>query len=115
MQADCIFCNIAQGKIPANLVYEDEHVVAFHDISPAAPVHVLVIPKKHIANLLEVSIEDCQFVTQLMTKIPLIAEQLGLAEKGFRTVINTKDDGGQTVHHLHVHILGGRFMTWPPG
>lgn len=115
MQADCIFCNIAQGKIPANIVYEDEQVLAFHDISPAAPVHVLVIPKKHIANLLEVPMDDCQLVTQLMMKIPLIAKQLDLAEKGFRTVINTKDDGGQTVHHLHVHILGGRFMTWPPG
>lgn len=115
MQADCIFCNIVNGKIPAKVVYEDEQIIAFHDISPAAPVHVLVIPKKHIANLLDVTIDDNQAIAHLMMSIPQIATQLGLAEKGFRIVINTKDDGGQTVDHLHAHILGGRFMTWPPG
>lgn len=115
MQADCIFCNIVNGKIPTKVVYEDEQIIAFHDISPAAPVHVLVIPKKHIANLLDVTIDDNQVIAHLMMSIPQIATQLGLAEKGFRIVINTKDDGGQTVDHLHAHILGGRFMTWPPG
>ena len=115
MQADCIFCNIVNGKIPAKVVYEDQQIFAFHDISPAAPVHVLVIPKKHIANLLDVTIDDNQVIAHLMMSIPQIATQLGLAEKGFRIVINTKDDGGQTVDHLHAHILGGRFMTWPPG
>jgi histidine triad (HIT) family protein len=115
MQQDCIFCKMVAKEIPVTPVYEDEYMLAFPDIKPAAPVHVLVIPKKHIASLLELSSADVSLVGHIMTTIPLIAEKLGLAEEGFRLVVNTKDNGGQTVPHLHFHILGGRFMTWPPG
>ncbi|HEY3424141.1 MAG TPA: histidine triad nucleotide-binding protein [Negativicutes bacterium] len=115
MQQDCIFCKIAAKEIPAVAVYEDEHLLAFPDINPAAPVHVLVIPKKHITNLLEIAPADISLLGHIMATIPQIAASLGLAEDGFRLVVNTKNNGGQTVHHLHWHILGGRFMTWPPG
>lgn len=115
MQTECIFCNIIHGKIPAQPVYEDDKLLAFNDINPAAPVHVLVIPKKHMANLVEAGEDDHELMAHLMLTIPKIAGQLGLADDGFRLVVNTKDNGGQTVNHLHVHILGGRFMTWPPG
>lgn len=113
---DCIFCKIANKEIPAKFVYEDEMVMVFHDISPEAPVHILVIPKKHIASLLEVTNEDSQLMVNIMTNvIPRIAKDQGIDEKGFRLVANTKEDGGQTVDHLHFHILGGRSMNWPPG
>ncbi|KYZ77019.1 histidine triad nucleotide-binding protein [Anaerosporomusa subterranea] len=114
MQTDCIFCKLAAKEIPVQAIYEDEHVIAFPDINPAAPTHVLIIPKQHVANLLEVSPES-PLMAQLMGVIPRIAAQLGLAEEGFRVVINTKEHAGQTVHHLHLHLLGGRIMTWPPG
>lgn len=115
MQQDCIFCKIAAKELPAKVIYEDEFMIAFPDINPAAPVHVLVIPKKHIANLLELQPVDNDLLAHIMMTIPKIASQLGLADDGFRLVVNTKDNGGQTVKHLHWHILGGRFMTWPPG
>lgn len=115
MQHDCIFCKIAAKEIPAKIVYEDEYIIAFNDIQPAAPVHVLVIPKKHIANLLEITYDDASLISHMSVTVPRIAASLGLADDGFRVVINTKDNGGQTVHHLHWHVLGGRFMTWPPG
>lgn len=115
MQQDCIFCKIAAKDIPVNAIYEDEYLIAFPDINPVAPVHILVIPKKHIANILEATSEDAELLGRLMVTIPKIAAIAGLDEEGFRTVINTKDNGGQTVYHLHFHILGGRFMTWPPG
>lgn len=115
MQQDCIFCKIAAKEIPVKAIYEDEYLIAFPDINPAAPVHALVIPKKHIANLLEITGDDIPLISHIMATIPKIASILGLADDGFRIVINTKDNGGQTVHHLHWHILGGRFMTWPPG
>lgn len=115
MQQDCIFCKIIAKEIPVTPVYEDEYLLAFPDIKPAAPVHILVIPKKHIASLVELSSADVSLVGHIMTTIPLIAKKLGVAEDGFRLVVNTNDNGGQTVHHLHWHILGGRFMTWPPG
>jgi histidine triad (HIT) family protein len=112
---DCIFCKMVAKEIPVTPVYEDEYLLAFPDIKPAAPVHVLVIPKKHIASLLELTSEDASLAGHIMFTIPRIAEKLGLAHDGFRLVVNTKDNGGQTVPHLHFHILGGRFMTWPPG
>lgn len=115
MQQDCIFCKIASKEIPTQIIYEDEHLLAFPDINPAAPVHVLVITKKHIDNLLETSSEDAALLGHVMFTIPKIAERLGMAEDGFRIVVNTKDNGGQTVRHIHWHVLGGRFMTWPPG
>lgn len=115
MQQECIFCKIASKEIPTQVIYEDEHLIAFPDINPAAPVHVLVITKKHIDNLLEASKDDAALLGHVMLTIPKIVKQLGLADDGFRIVVNTKDNGGQTVHHIHWHVLGGRFMTWPPG
>lgn len=112
---DCIFCKIVAREIPVECLYEDDGIVAFRDANPQAPVHVLVIPKKHIASLLEISDEDGALLTRMHSVIRRLAKELGIADAGFRTVINTRDNGGQTVHHLHFHLLGGRFMTWPPG
>lgn len=114
MHTDCIFCKIAAKEVPVQAIYEDEQVIAFPDINPVAPSHILIIPKRHVANLLEVPAES-PILAHIMSVIPVIAKQIGVAEDGFRVVINTKDNGGQTVHHLHVHLLAGRFMTWPPG
>lgn len=110
--SDCIFCKIAKKETPGKIVFEDEEFLAFNDIKPASPVHILVIPKKHYKNLLEV--DNQEVLGKLMQKVQLIAKKHNISE-GFRTVINTGDNGGQTVHHLHVHILGGRFHKWPPG
>lgn len=111
--SDCIFCKIAAGDIPSDTVYEDELCRVFHDASPAAPTHVLVMPKAHYADLTEV--EDAALLGHLMETAAKAADQLGLTKKGFRTVINTGEHGGQTVPHLHIHVLGGRDMQWPPG
>lgn len=111
---DCIFCKIAAGEIPANVVYEDEHLVAFHDLEPQAPVHVLVIPKKHIASMDEVTGEDQQLLGYMMTKMKDIASILEL-HNGYRIVNNCGEDGLQTVKHLHFHLLGKRKLSWPPG
>ena len=112
--ADCIFCMIADKQIPSNIAYEDEKILAFHDLEPQAPVHVLIIPKKHIASLDDVQEEDQDLMGYIMTKVKVVAEQVGL-DNGYRVVINTGEDGMQTVKHLHVHLLGKRKMTWPPG
>ena len=112
---DCLFCKIANREIPASIVYEDERVLAFNDINPQAPTHVLVIPKRHIASLNEISVEDDQLVGELVRRAAAIAKERGLAAGGFRTVFNTNRDAGQTVFHVHLHLLGGRSMTWPPG
>lgn len=113
---DCIFCKIANKEIAAQLLYEDDAVVAFNDISPAAPVHILVIPKKHIASLLDLTAVDNSLVSHIITEVvPRLVKEAGIAEKGFRLVVNTNEDGGQTVNHLHFHLLGGRAMQWPPG
>lgn len=114
MKETCIFCKIAAGEIPADKVYEDEEVVAFHDLQPQAPVHVLLIPKKHLTSMEEVGLEDQPLLGHLLGRVPLIARQLGLGD-GYRLVINTGRDGLQTVPHLHVHLLGKRAMQWPPG
>lgn len=115
MTQECIFCKIAAKEVPVSVIYEDEHIIVFPDIEPAAPVHVLLITKKHIANLLELTPEDNVLMGHVLATIPRIATQLGIAEEGFRLVVNTKENGGQTVQHLHWHILGDRIMTWPPG
>jgi histidine triad (HIT) family protein len=115
MSQDCIFCSIAAKEISAKILYEDEDIVVFPDINPVAPVHVLVIPKKHIANLTEIGAGDEKLLGRIFATLPKIAGLLGVVEDGFRVVVNTKEQGGQTVNHLHWHILGGRFMTWPPG
>lgn len=110
-----IFKKIIDKEIPAKIVYEDEHCLAFHDVSPEAPTHVLLIPKKEIRSLADVTDQDKEILGHLMSKIPVIADELGIAKEGFRTVINTNEQGGQTVYHLHLHLLGGRPMLWPPG
>ena len=113
--SDCIFCKIINGEIPAAKAYEDDEILAFNDINPQAPVHLLVIPKKHIRNIMEAEAADTGLLGRLFFKAQEIAKNSGCEEKGARFVINCKSDGGQTVDHLHCHILGGRFMTWPPG
>ncbi|QQO09254.1 histidine triad nucleotide-binding protein [Breznakiella homolactica] len=112
---DCIFCKIAGGEIPSKKIYEDDSILAFHDANPQAPVHFLVIPKRHIANLMELGAEDIPLAGTLLHKAQELASELGCAEKGARFVINCKSDGGQTVDHLHLHVLAGRQMDWPPG
>ena len=105
---DCIFCKIINKEIPSNIVYEDEEILAFRDINPVAPVHILVIPKKHISSLVDLKQEDELVIGKIYTVINKIAEQEGIAEKGFRVIVNCGEDGGQEVKHLHFHILGGK-------
>jgi histidine triad (HIT) family protein len=113
MDADCIFCKIARGEIPANVIYQDDEFVAFRDIHGQAPVHVLVIPRTHHPTFID--IDDPELLGRALKVVQTVARQENVHESGFRTVINHKDDGGQTVYHLHIHILGGRFLSWPPG
>lgn len=108
MSANCLFCRIANGEIPANKVFEDEWVVAFHDIHPQAPTHVLVIPRKHVATMDDLPNEETALAGVLFQRTAAIARQLGVAEKGYRVIVNNGEHGGQEVFHLHVHILGGR-------
>ena len=113
---DCIFCKIAAGEIPSQKVYEDDTVIAFKDLSPKDPIHVLIVPKKHIQSVAHFQAEDKELAAHIFVDVvPKLANELGIAEGGFRVVMNTGDDGGQTVHHLHVHLMGGRKFTWPPG
>lgn len=112
---DCIFCKIIAGEIPSKKVYEDEQCYAFYDIEPAAPTHVLVIPKKHITSLAELDEADAPLAGDLLLAIKKIAAQLGLDKDGYRVVNNIGEQGGQTVFHLHFHLLGGRELSWPPG
>jgi histidine triad (HIT) family protein len=113
--SDCIFCKIAAGEIPSKKIFEDDEMLAFHDITPQAPVHFLVIPKRHIRNIMELRGEDVPLAGRLINKAQELAVELGCAEKGARFVINCKTDGGQTVDHLHIHVLAGRPLAWPPG
>ena len=115
LMSDCIFCKIVKGEMPTNKVYEDDQILAFNDIDPQAPVHLLVIPKKHITNLMEAESEDAALLGHLFFKAQEIAKNNGCDEKGARFVVNCKSHGGQSVDHLHCHVLGGRFMKWPPG
>ena len=111
----CLFCNIVERKTPAQIVFENDHVVAFTDIRPAAPRHVLVIPKKHIAGVHDCQPGDVEALGQVMLGARAVAEQLGLAQSGYRLVVNQGPDAGQSVFHLHCHVMGGRPMAWPPG
>ena len=109
--SDCIFCKIAAGEIPSNKVYEDDKMVAFKDLEPAAPVHVLLVPKAHADNVMAA---DPALVGYMLGKAGEIAEKLGVKDSGFRLIVNTGKDGGQTVQHLHIHLVGGKAMGWPP-
>jgi len=110
-----LFEKIAAREIPANIVYEDDKVVAFRDISPQAPTHILIVPRKAIQRIAQAQTEDQQLLGHLLLKAAEVAKQVGLAENGYRLVINNGRDGGETVPHLHCHILGGRHLGWPPG
>lgn len=110
---DCIFCKIAKGDIPSNKVYEDETVLAFYDVDPQAPVHVLIIPKEHIASAAEITPENSAVLASIFEVVALVSKQLGLGN-GFRLVNNCGRDGMQSVQHLHFHLLGGKTMGWPP-
>jgi histidine triad (HIT) family protein len=112
---NCIFCKIAAGEIPSDVVYEDDQVVAFRDLNPQAPTHVLVVPRRHIATLNDLEAGDEALVGRMYGAAREIAAREGLAETGYRTVVNCNEAGGQTVFHIHLHLLGGRMMHWPPG
>lgn len=112
--SDCIFCRIINGEIPAKIIFENDKIISFADIEPQAPFHVLVVPKKHYSNILEVDSSDSVF-GDVKNAVAQIIEKEDLASKGFRLVVNTGPEGGQTVNHLHFHLLAGRNMQWPPG
>ena len=112
---DCLFCKIAAGEIPSTKVYEDDVVYAFRDIEPQAPVHVLIIPKTHISSVNDINEENCEIVGHIFKVAAEIAKNEGIAEDGYRIVTNIGKNGGQTVGHLHYHMLGGRSLQWPPG
>jgi histidine triad (HIT) family protein len=113
--ADCLFCKIRDGHIPAKVVYRDEQCVAFEDLRPQAPTHLLIIPNKHIATVNDLGPEDCATVGQLFLAASQLARQRGHGENGYRVVMNTLGDAGQTVFHIHLHLLAGRALSWPPG
>lgn len=113
--SDTIFSKIIRREIPADIVFENERVLAFRDINPQAPVHILIIPKKPIATVNDIRTEDAPLVGELFVVAAQVAAQEGIADAGYRTVFNCLDHGGQEVYHLHLHLLGGRQMTWPPG
>ncbi|MGH2448473.1 MAG: histidine triad nucleotide-binding protein [Chloroflexota bacterium] len=112
---DCLFCRIVLGEVPADIVYSDENVLAFRDIQPIAPVHVLVVPRRHIASYSAAAEEDAGLLGKLALTAARVAQQEGVAESGYRTMVNTGPDAQQSVHHLHLHVLGGRQFGWPPG
>lgn len=114
-EQNCLFCKIVAGEIPASIVYRDEHVVAFRDINPQAPVHVLVIPHEHLASLSDAGELDDVRLGYLLRAAARVAMEQGLMESGYRTVVNTGAGAGQSVFHLHLHVLGGRPLSWPPG
>ncbi|OFV91609.1 MAG: histidine triad nucleotide-binding protein [Acidobacteria bacterium RIFCSPLOWO2_12_FULL_65_11] len=113
--SDCLFCKIIKGEIKGSIVYEDDRVLAFNDINPQAPTHVLVVPKRHITSLNDVAPEDDELIGELTRRAAAIARERGISSGGYRTVFNTNRDAGQTVFHIHLHLLGGRAMHWPPG
>ena len=113
--ADCLFCRIINREIPGSIVYEDDRVLAFNDINPQAPTHVLVVPKRHIESLNTLEPGDDSIVGEMVRRAAAIAKERGIAVGGYRTVFNTNRDAGQTVFHVHLHLIGGRNMSWPPG
>ena len=115
MSDECIFCKIVSGDLPAKVVYRDEMVVAFEDIKPIAPVHLLIIPTTHIPSVRELTDDDGPVLKTLVDTANMLARERDILDQGFRLNINAGPNGGQTVYHLHLHLIGGRFMTWPPG
>jgi len=113
--SDCLFCNIVDGKIKANLVYQDDSIVAFKDIAPKAPVHILIIPRKHLVSVSDIAETDRALIGEIFQVAARLAREQGIADSGYRVVVNSGADAGQSVLHLHYHLLGGRQMTWPPG
>lgn len=113
--AECLFCRIVRGELPAQIVYETDAVIAFRDLHPQAPTHVLVIPRRHIATLNDLTADDAPLMGEIALAAQAVARQEGIAERGYRTIMNCNLAGGQTVYHLHLHVLGGRQMIWPPG
>lgn len=113
--SDCIFCKIARGEVPSDIIYEDDKIIAFNDLNPQAPIHFLVIPKEHISSMNEIDENNVSIISHIFLVINKIAKEKGIDEKGYRIVNNCGEFGGQTVEHLHFHILGGRKMLWPPG
>jgi histidine triad (HIT) family protein len=113
--ADCLFCRIIDRQVPASIVYEDERVLAFNDVNPQAPTHVLIVPKRHIPTLNDLGPDDDGLVGELIRRAAAIAAERGVAAGGYRTVFNANRDAGQSVFHIHLHLLGGRSLTWPPG
>jgi histidine triad (HIT) family protein len=113
--SDCIFCKIANHKVQARIVFENDRVIAFHDLFPAAPVHLLIIPKAHYSTLNDVPADQADLLGELMTTAVQLAKELNLADDGYRLVMNCNGNGGQSVYHIHLHLLGGRKLTWPPG
>jgi histidine triad (HIT) family protein len=112
---DCLFCKISAGSIPADVVYQDEQLLAFKDIHPQAPQHILIIPRKHIPTLNQLTPQDGPLLAEMILTAKKLAKQMGLAEDGYRLVMNCNKNGGQIIFHLHLHLLGGRALTWPPG
>lgn len=115
MERDCIFCKIIKGEIPSRKVYENEHVLAVEDINPQAPIHVLIFPKKHISTSLEISEADMEWLYYIFKSANEIARTRGVADRGYRVVMNCNEEGGQVIFHIHFHLLAGRHMGWPPG
>ena len=112
---NCLFCNIVAGKIPADIVYEDNSIIAFRDINPQAPVHILIIPKLHISTLNDLKQEHAELIGELILSAKDIAKKEGISDAGYRTGFNCNKAAGQTVYHIHLHLLGGRNFSWPPG
>ena len=115
MPSDCIFCDIADGTIPADIVHNDELVVAFRDVNPQAPTHILLISREHVASAADLTVDHAALLARLFVVAGTLARSEGIAESGYRLVTNVGSDAGQSVHHLHLHLLGGRSMSWPPG
>jgi histidine triad (HIT) family protein len=113
--ADCLFCRVIRREIPASIVYEDDRLVAFSDINPQAPLHALIVPKRHIDSLNALTPQDDGLVGEMIRRAAAIAREKGFADRGYRTVFNTNAEAGQTVFHIHLHVLAGRGLTWPPG
>jgi histidine triad (HIT) family protein len=111
----CLFCKIATGEIPAKLIYEEKHIIAFHDIAPQAPHHILIIPRKHIATINDLQFEDNELIGDMMLVAKKLAADLKISEDGYRVIMNCNQQGGQAVYNIHFHLLGGRQMGWPPG